>query len=172
MSACSTSTVARASSSARCVGVVAAPNSRASAESRTLGASSRVSTRRANRTVHSTGGRGHGDLAALRGGAQEADVESRVVGDQHCAAGEFEERGQHRVDLRRVAHHGRGDAGELDDLRWDAAAGVDQRGQLAEHRSAAHLHRADLGDGVDVVAVAGRAAAGRLEVDHDERGVT
>ena len=52
--------MARASSSARCVGVVAAPNKLASADSRTLGASSRVSTRRASFTVHSTGGRGHG----------------------------------------------------------------------------------------------------------------
>ena len=75
------------------------------------------------------------------------------------------------VDLRRVAHHGRGDAGEFDDLRRDASAGVDERGQLAEHLAAAHLDRADLGDGVDVVAVAARAAARRLEVDDDERGV-
>ena len=111
------------------------------------------------------------DLAALRGGAQEADVESRVVGDEHCAAGEFEERGQHRFDLRRVADHRRGDAGEFDDLRRNASAGVDKRGQLAEHLAAAHLDRADLGDGVDVVTVAVRAAAGRLEVDDDERRV-
>ena len=40
-----------------------------------------------------------GDLAALRGGAQEADVEAGVVGDQHRAAGELQERRQHRVDL-------------------------------------------------------------------------
>ncbi len=59
MSPCRTSTVARASSSARWVGVVDAPNSRASADSFTLGASSLVRTRRASFTVHSTGGRGH-----------------------------------------------------------------------------------------------------------------
>ena len=56
---CSTSTVARASARARCVGRVAAPNSSARAPSRTLGASSRVSTARASRAVQRTGGRGH-----------------------------------------------------------------------------------------------------------------
>ena len=42
------------------MGSVADPNNRASADSRTLGASSRLRTRRASRTVHSTGGLGHG----------------------------------------------------------------------------------------------------------------
>ena len=47
------------------------------------------------------------------------------------------------------------------------AARIDERGQLAEHRAAAHLDRPDLGD--RVVALAGGAAAGGLEV-HDDEG--
>ena len=172
ISACSTSTVARASSSARCVGVVAAPNSRASAESRTLGASSRVSTRRASRTVHSTGGRGQAMLAALRGGAQEADVEAGVVGDQHCAAGELEERRQHGVDLRRVVHHRRGDAGEL----RRSAAGCCGRGSTSVASSPSTAPPRTLTAPISVIGVAlspspAGAPAGGLEVDDDERGL-
>src|SRR6478609_2608275 len=58
-SACSTSTVARASASARCSGVVVAWNSPARVLSLWLGASSRVTTRRASRTVSTTGKPGH-----------------------------------------------------------------------------------------------------------------
>ena len=74
------------------------PNSRASAASRTLGASSRVSTRRARRTVHSTGGRGHGMSARSAAAPKEPDVEAGVVRDEHRAAGELQERRQHRRD--------------------------------------------------------------------------
>ena len=59
-----------ASSSARWVGSVAAANRRAKAASRALSASSRLSTRRASRTVHRTWGRGqeiaHWSAAARR----------------------------------------------------------------------------------------------------------
>ena len=58
-----------------------------------------------------------------------------------------------------------------DDLGRNASAGVDQRGQLAEHRAAAHLDRADLGDGVAVVHRRRSRGPGRLEIHHDERGV-
>ena len=47
--------------------------------------------------------------------------------------------------------------------------GIDQRGQLTQHRAAAHLDRADLGD--RVMALAGGPSAGGLEVDDDERGL-
>ena len=47
--------------------------------------------------------------------------------------------------------------------------GIDERGQLAQHRAAAHLDRADLGD--RVMALAGGPSAGGLEVDDDERGL-
>ena len=169
ISACSTSTVARASSSARWVGVVAAPNSRASADEPHAG--------RLVAGEHPAGqldGAQHrrprpGDAAAFGGRPQEADVEAGVVGDEHGAAGELEEGRQHRVDARRVAHHRGGDAGQRDDLGRDRAAGVDQGGELTEHHAAAHLDRADLGDRVAVVA--GGAAAGGLQVDHDERGL-
>ena len=105
------------------------------------------------------------------GGLQEPDVEPGVVGDQHRAAGELEKHRQHRVDGRGVAHHRRGDAGQLDDLRRDAALRIDQGGELAEHHAAADLDRADLGDRVGGVPVgARRATAGGLQVDDDESG--
>jgi hypothetical protein len=89
---CSTSTVARASSSARWVGVVAR---RTAAPARTAARWGLVAGEHpaGQPTVHSTGGRGHGDLAAFGGRAQEPDVEAGVVGDQHRAAGELQERG-------------------------------------------------------------------------------
>jgi len=97
-------------------------------------------------------------------GLEEADVERRVVRDEHAAAGELEERRQHRRDRRRARHHHVGDAGEHGDERRDRAVRAHQRLELAEHLAGLHLHRADLGD----LAV-GRRAAGGLEVDDDER---
>jgi hypothetical protein len=115
---------------------------------------------------------GPGDLAPRRRRPQEPDVEPGVVGDQHRVPGELEEHRQHRVDGRSIGHHRRGDAGQLHDLRRDAALRVDQRGELAEHGAAADLDRTDLGDGVGSVSVgAFRASAGGLQVDHHESGV-
>jgi hypothetical protein len=109
-----------------------------------------------------------GDLGAFGGRAQEADVEAGVVGDEHRAAGELQKRGQHRIDSRRIAHHRRRDTRKSHDLRRDTAPGIDERGQLTQHRAAAHLDRPDLGD--RVVALAAGPPSGGLEVDDDERG--
>ena len=115
-----------------------------------------------------------GDVESLCRRPQEPDIEPGVVRDEHRAPGELQERGQHGLDAGCVVDHRRGDAGQLNDLRRDAAARVDQGGQLAEHHAAADLDRADLGDRVMVVP-AGCAgvgtAAGGLLVHHDERGV-
>jgi hypothetical protein len=79
-------------------------------------------------------------------GLEEAEVERGVVGDQHRAAGELQERGQDGADARRGRHHRGGDAGQDADVGRDLAPGVDQRLELPEHRATANLDRADLGD--------------------------
>ena len=112
------------------------------------------------------GGGRPGDAGLGAGGLEEAEVERRVVGDQDGAAGELEEAGQHGADARRGRDHHRGDAGQHADVGRDRPAGVDQGLELAEHLAAADLHRADLGDRAVL-----RRAAGRLEVDDDERHV-
>ena len=171
MSACNTSTVARASSRARWVGWVATANSRAKAASRTLGASSRLSTRRASRTVHSTCGRGQAMSHRCAAARRNPTSNPALWATSTASAGELEKHRQHGVDGRGVAHHRRGDAGELHDLRRDAALRVDEGGELAEHDAAADLDRPDLGDGVARRAVgAFRASAGGLQVHHDESG--
>ena len=63
--------------------MVEALNSLASEDSLQLGASSRVITRRASRAVSSTSNARPGTALALGEVAQEADVERRVVGDEH-----------------------------------------------------------------------------------------
>ena len=93
ISPCNTSTVARASSSARCVGMVAAPNSRASAASRTLGASSRVSTRRASRTVHSTGGRGQAIWRAVAAARRNPTSKPALCATSTAPRGELQKVG-------------------------------------------------------------------------------
>src|SRR5688572_16075315 len=131
MSPCSTSTVARASDRARWLGVVVALKSWARDESLQLGASSRVTTRRASLAVSRTSKRGR--VVVLGGEVlEEAHVERRVVGDQDAAGRELEEGGQGRLDRRRVAHHRVGDAGEHRDEGRDLRARVDQGLELAE----------------------------------------
>ena len=100
------------------------------------------------------------------GGLEERHVERRVVGHQHGArgaAGELEEGRQRRAEPRGARHRGVGDAGEHRDERRDRHTRVDQRLELAEHLTGAHLDRADLGDLARL-----RRAAGGLEVDHHE----
>ena len=147
ISPCSTSTVARASSSARWSGVVVARKNGASVASLQLGTSSRVSTRRASTAVSTTAKPGHGRCQRDAGRLEEADVERGVVGDQHAAAGELEERGdaRRRWSARRDTIESVMPVSTLTNGR-DRHPRVDQRLELAEHLAAADLHRADLGD--------------------------
>ena len=173
ISACSTSTVARASSRARWVGCARRTEQpgqgrqphagRLLADEHPAGQPDRAQHRRVR----------PGDVALCGGGLQEADVEAGVVRHQHRAAAELQEHRQHRVDRGGVVHHRGRDSGEPDDLGRDVAARIDEGGKFAEDHPAAHLDRADLGD--RVARSAGRAGsgppAGGLEVDDDECGV-
>ena len=79
--------MARASSSARCVGEVVAEKYGASVASLQLGTSSRVSSRRARTAVSTEAAAGHGDAVLGARRLEEAEVEGRVVRDQHRARG-------------------------------------------------------------------------------------
>ena len=112
------------------------------------------------------------DAAPIGGGPQKPDVEPGVVGHQHRAAGELEKHRQHRADGRGIAHHRRGDAGQLHDLRRDAALRVDEGGELAQYHTAAHFDRPDFGDRVGGRPLtSGHAPAGGLQVHDDECGL-
>ena len=165
---CRTSTVARASESARWLGVVVELNTLASEDSLQLGASSRVITRRASLAVSSTSNFGHGRPCSRAKCWRKPDVERGVVRDEDAPGRELQERGQRRLDRRGVADHRVADAGQHGDERRDLRVRVDQRLELAEHLAAPDLHRADLGDHRP-----GRSGtARRLEVDHAEGQVT
>ena len=97
---------------------------------------------------------------------EERHVEPGVVRDEHAVAGELEERGQDRLDPRRLRDHRVGDAGEHLDEHGDRLARTHQGLELAQHLAAADLDGPDLGD-----RRRGRAAAGGLQVDDDERHV-
>ena len=101
------------------------------------------------------------------GGLEKADVEARVVRDQHRPADEFQERGQHGRDGGCVVDHGIGDPGEHDDLRRNRPARVDQSGELAEYFTASDLDRPELGD-----RLGGRRPSGGFQIHHDERDIT
>ena len=91
-SACSTSTVARASSSARWVGGggrAEQPRQRGQPHAGRLVAGEHPAGQ-PDRAQHRRSG--PSELAALGGRAQEPDVEAGVVGDEHRAAGELQER--------------------------------------------------------------------------------
>ena len=104
-----------------------------------------------------------GDAEARTPAAQEAEIERRVVSDEHRALAEGEERRQCLVEAGGAGHHRVGDAGEHGDERRDRTARVDQGLELPEDLTAADLDRADLGD------VAGQVRpTGGLEVDDDE----
>ena len=147
ISPCSTSTVARASESARWLGVVVALKVTASEDSLQLGASSRVITRRASRAVSSTSNGGPGPALLGREVPEEADVERGVVGHQHAC--------RRRTPGTPAAPTRSGGASATMELVMPVSTAmnggiarvrVDQGLELAEHLAAAHLHRADLGD--------------------------
>ena len=167
ISPCSTSTVARASESARWLGVVVAPNRVASELSLQLGASSRVITRRASFAVSSTSKPGHGRPCRSAKNFRNPTSNGALWATRTQPVGELEELGEHLVDRRCRRDHRVGDAGQHGDERRDQLVRVDQGLELSEDLAAADLHGADLGDHR---AILGRAA-GRLEVDDAERDV-
>ena len=146
---CSTSTVARASVSARWSGVDRRPEQRGPGwPACGCGASSRVTTWRARRTVSTHAEAGPGVAGARRtppcrkptsNGALWAT--STLPRANSRNAGQHRRRSAGRPATMRV-----GDAGEHGDERRDRRARVDQGLELAEHLAAAHLDRADLGD--------------------------
>src|SRR5580693_9915820 len=87
-----------------------------------------------------------GQAALGARGAQEADVERRVVRDQDAAVGEVQQARQDRREPRRRAQHPVADPGQVLDARWHRDSRVDQRGELALASSAAYPDRRDLGD--------------------------
>ena len=97
---------------------------------------------------------------------EEAEIEVRVVGDEHGVGGEAHEARQHHVDRRRVGHGGVVDAGDAGDHRGDTDAGVDERREGGDFAPALEAYGADLGDLGEA-----RRGAGGLEVDHGERHV-
>src|SRR5665648_306174 len=85
-------------------------------------------------------------VALVPGGRlEEADVERGVVRHQDGATGELEECGQHLLDPRLPADHRAGDPGQGGDERRHRPTRVHEGLELAEHLTAPHLHRADLG---------------------------
>ncbi len=97
---------------------------------------------------------------------EEAEVELRVVGDEHGVRREAHEARQHDVDRGRVGYGGVVDAGDAGDHLGDAHAGVHERREGVDLASALEAHGADLGDLGEP-----RRCAGGLEVDYGEGDV-
>src|SRR5271166_1242588 len=103
-----------------------------------------------DRVQHGEAGPGQPAVAAP--GYQEAQVERRVMRDQHASPGEVEQAGQHRAQPRGRGQHPVGDPGQVRDARRNRYARVDQPGELALPQAPTHLpiplhsHRPDLRD--------------------------
>ena len=102
----------------------------------------------------------------LDGAVEEAHVEARVVGDEDGVAGEREEAPHGEVGGRCAAHVALGDTRQGGDRRRQRHARVDERLERGAGLERLHPLGADLDD-----PRAGRRETGRLEVEHDERGV-
>ena len=96
-------------------------------------------------------------------GAQEPEVEARVVRHEYAAD-------QMRCELpgdvregRGITHHGIVDAGEPRDLPRDRSPGIHERMERQGHVVPIDMHRRHLGDAIGTT----RLPAGRLDVDHD-----
>ncbi len=109
---------------------------------------------------------GDGMAAAYARLPQKAEIEGRVVRDQHAAVGEFQEGRQDGVDAGRGGDHRVGDPGEDRDERGYRRGRSYQRRHLREDLPAADLDRADLGD-----LTVGRPGSGGLQVHHDKGDV-
>ena len=102
--------------------------------------------------------------AATERGVDERHVESDVVAHDDGIADELLQGRQHGFDSRCRCDHGVGDAGEHRDGGRDGPPRVHQRRHRAELLSGAHLHHADLGDGI-----ATPVGARGFDVEHAER---
>jgi hypothetical protein len=167
MIAWSTSTVARASESARWSGETDAPTCAASVESLWSRTSSRRNTVRARASVSRTAGEGQ-VTAHSAARARRKPMSKRALWATSAASGPTKSRNigsTVRIDgapctvasvipVREAMNAGIG------------RSGVHEGAELAEHLAAAHLDRTDLG-----YRVGGGVGARRLEVDHDEGGL-
>ena len=95
---------------------------------------------------------------------QEAEVERRVVGDQDGAAGELEERRQHRADAR-----GRGDHHSVMPVSTLMKGGIGTPGSTRVWNSPSTSPPRTFTAPISVIALSSGRPAGRLEVDDDER---
>ena len=77
---------------------------------------------------------------------EEADVEARVVRDEHRVAGELEETTHRELDRRCAAQLARVDPGQRRDRGRQRPARVDERLEPLLELEAAHPHGADLAD--------------------------
>lgn len=94
---------------------------------------------------------------------EEGEVEAEIVADQHRAADELEERGEHLADPRRVDDHRLADAGERGDERRDPLVGTDKGLIGAEQLTAAEPCSGHFGQ-----RSGRRRTAGRLDVEDHE----
>ncbi len=98
--------------------------------------------------------------------AQEAVVETRVVGHEQAALEPRHHLGRKFPESRGIGHHRVADAGELLDQAGDAASRIHQRAPLLDDRAVLDQHDAHLDH-----AVVERVAACRLQVYAGERAV-
>ena len=97
---------------------------------------------------------------------EKAEVERRIVRDEHGVRREGDELGQHDLDRRSPGDGLVVDAGDARDHRRDRHPGVDERGELPGLAPVLDAHGADLGDLAEA-----RSGAGGLDVDDRERHV-
>ncbi len=97
---------------------------------------------------------------------QEADIEIGIMRTQHAPTAEDQKFRQHLRNGRCIRHHGVRDAGKVDDLLRDGAAGVHERLERIDDLPVAQDNGADLRD----LVVLSRKARG-LKVEGDELAV-
>ena len=96
-------------------------------------------------------------------GPDEADVELGVVGRQGAAVHKGQKGRQGLLGGGGTGKHGVGDAGEADDLRRQAAAGIHEGLEAVGDLAVLQHHGADLGDGLPV-----HLQAGGLDIEADD----
>ena len=104
-----------------------------------------------------------GDALPAAAGPDEADVKFGVVGRQGAAAHKVQKGRQGLLGGGGTGKHGVGDAGEADDLRRQAAAGVHEGLEAVSDLAVLQHHGADLGDGLPV-----HLQAGGLNIEADD----